>query len=326
MTIKIFKNKDGKLTEIEKVVKDQPWDHEKEIQTLVQNNVQVIFPELEFVDDEFSVETNVDRLRPDSICFNKEARCFVIIEYKKLKHGGAIDQAMAYLDLLDTNKDKFISLYHEKKQVLLDPNDINWEETKVKIISPQYTPHQLRAAKRTTEPIEFWLIGKYEGHTTFQMLHEQKKQEYKKTERQYISTTGEYSEEDYLAGKYYPSHKSAIPTEEGIRLFKIIKNKILERYPDLEVKQRSKYVGFYSTIDGSSVCSITVAKDWLDLGYATSEKNVFQKSEFVRYMVYENGKTIGFWGLGNYKSRINNESDIEKSILLIQKVYDIKVK
>ncbi len=326
MTIKIFKNKDGKLTEIEKVDKDQPWDYEKEIQTLVQNNVGVIFPELEFVDDEFSIETDVGRLRPDSICFNKEARCFVIIEYKKLKHGGAIDQAMAYLDLLDNNKEKFISLYHEKKQELLDPNDINWEETKVKIVSPDFTPHQLGAARRTTEPIEFWLIGKYEGHTTLQMLHEQKKQVYQKTERQYISTTGEYSEEDYLAGKYYPSHKSAIPTEEGIRLFKIMKNKILERYPDLEVKQRSKYVGFYSTKDGSTVCSITVAKDWLDLGYATSEKDVLQESEFVRCMVKENGKPIGFWGLGNYKSRINNELDIEKAIPLIQKVYDIKMK
>ena len=127
MTIKIFKNKDGKLIEIEKIDKDQPWDYEREIQTLVQNNVGVIFPELEFVDDEFSIETDVGRLRPDSICFNKEARCFVIIEYKKLKHGGAIDQAMAYLDLLDNNKEKFISLYHEKKQELLDPNDINWE-------------------------------------------------------------------------------------------------------------------------------------------------------------------------------------------------------
>ena len=326
MTIKIFKNKDGKLTEIEKVDKDQPWDYEREIQDLIQNNVEVIFPELEFVDDEFTVVTDVDKLRPDSICFNKEARCFVIIEYKKLKHGGAIDQAMAYLDLLDENKDKFISLYHEKKQELLDPNDINWEETKVKIISPEFTSHQLRAAKRTTEPIEFWTIGKYDGHTTFEMLHEQKKKPHEKIERQYISTSGEYSEEEYLAGKYYPSHKSAIPTEEGIRLFKIMKNKILERYSDLEAKQRSKYVGFYSIKDGSSVCSITVAKDRLDLGYATSEKDFFLESDFVRYMIKENGKPIGFWGLGNYVSRINNESDIEQAIQLLQKVYDIKVK
>ena len=105
-----------------------------------------------------------------------------------------------------------------------------------------------------------------------------------------------------------------------------MKNKILERYSDLEAKQRSKYVGFYSIKDGSSVCSITVAKDRLDLGYATSEKNFFLESDFVRYMIKENGKPIGFWGLGNYVSRINNELDIEQAIQLLQKVYDIKVK
>jgi len=326
MTFKIFKNNDGKLTEIEKIDKKEPWDYEKEIQTLVQNNVEVIFPELEFVDDEFTVVTDVDKLRPDSICFNKEAKCFEIIEYKKLKHGGVIDQAMAYLDLLDENKDKFISLYHRKKKELLDSNDINWEETKVKIISPDFTPHQLRAAKRTTEPIEFWLIGKYHGHTTLQMLHEQKKQAYQKTERQYITPSGEYTEEDYLAGKYYPRHKSAIPTEEGIKLFKMMKNKILERYPDLEVKQRSKYAGFYSTKDGSSLCSITVNKSYLDFGYATSQKGVLPESDFVRHMVKENGEKLGFWGLGSYLSRIKNESDIEKTIQLLQKVYDIKMK
>jgi len=327
MTIKIFKNKDGKLTEIEKVDRDQPWDYEKEIQTLVQNNVEIIFPELEFVDDEFTIATDVDKLRPDSICFNKEARCFVIIEYKKLKHGGAIDQAMAYLDLLDENKDKFISLYHEKKQELLDPNDINWEETKVKIISPEFTPHQLRAAKRTTEPIEFWTIGKYDGHTTLQMLHEQKKKLPEKTERQYISTSGERSEEDYLAGKYYKLHnKSATPTEEGIRLFKIMKNKILEKYPDLEVKQRSVYAGFYSTNDGSSICSISAIRNYLDFGYAAREKDILPISDFVEYMVKENGKIRGFWGLGGYKSKINNESEIDRAIQLLQKVYDVKAK
>lgn len=322
MTIKIFKNKEGKLTEFEKVDKEKPWDFEKEIETLVANNVGTIFPELEFITNQLTL----DGLIPDSVCFNNESNCFEIIEYKRLKHGGAIDQAMAYLDLLDENKDKFISLYHEKKKKLLDSKNINWEETKVKIIAPAFTAHQLRAAKRTTEPIEFWVIERYNDAVTLRMLHEQKKHRGKKTERQMIVPTGEYSEEDYLAGKYYIHHKSAIPTEAGIKLFKMMKNKILEKYPDLEVRQRSKYVGFYSTKDGSSVCSITVSKSRLDFGYATTKKGVIPESDFVRYMVKENGKKRGFWGLGDYLSRINNESDIEKAIQLLQKVYDIKVK
>ncbi len=319
MTIKIFDNKSGKLTEIEKIDKKEPWDFEKEIQILVQNNVGIIFRELEFVSDEFTV----DELRPDSVCFNKESNCFVIIEYKKLKHGGAIDQAMAYLDLLDENKDKFISLYHEKKKELLDSKYINWEETKVIIISPDFTPHQLRAAKRTTEPIEFWLIERYDDTITLRMLHEKKKQVKKKTEKPRIVTSEEYSEEDYLAGEYF---NNTVPNENAKKLFKIMKEKILETFSDLEVKQRSKYAGFYSIKDGSAICTIEVTRNGLKVCYSTTKKDAIPKSEFVRYMRKENGEKTGHWGVGDYMSKIENESEIDKAIPLIEKVYQMKVK
>ena len=319
MTIKIFKHKEGKLTEIEKVEKDQPWDFEKEIQTLVEKNVDTIFPELEFVESEYMLEN----FRIDSVCFNKETKSFVIIEYKKLKHGGAIDQGMAYLDLLENNKEEFISLYHEKKNELLDPKWVNWDETKVIIISPDFTQHQLRAAKRTGEPIEFWLIERYNDAITLRMLHEKVKPVKKKIERQEFTPVGGYSEEDYLAGKYY---NDAIPNEEAKRLFKIMKERILETFADLEVKQKSKYAGFYSTKDGSAVTTVEITRTGLKVCYGTTKKDVIPKSDFVRIMIREDGKKIGHWGAGDYLSKIENESDIEKAIPLIEKVYQLKVK
>lgn len=319
MVFKIFKSNSDKLTEIKEKEGSKPFKDEKEMQKLVEKNVDTIFPGVEFVESEFSLL----ELRIDTVCFNKETNSFVIIEYKNDKHGGVIDQGMAYLDLLETNREAFLLLYQKQKKELLE--EVNWEETKIIIIAPEYTPHQLRASSRTKDPIELWKIKRFQDETyTLEKIHDKEKR--KKAYKQDTSIIGDYSEEDYLAGKYYPLHKSIIPTEEGRKLFKKMKNRILEVYPNLESQQRSKYVGFYSINDGSSVCSITVAKSYLDLGYATSEKNIFEESDFVRYMIKPDGKKTNFWGLGNYLSRIHNESDIEKAIQLLQKVYDIKVK
>lgn len=319
MTIKIFKHKEGKLTEIEKVDEEQPWDFEKEIQTLVEQNVGTIFPELEFVDTEYILEN----FRIDSVCFNKETNSFVIIEYKKLKHGGAIDQGMAYLDLLEDNKDEFISLYNTKKGILLDTRDVNWDEAKVIIISPDYTQHQLRAAKRTREALEFWLIERYNDAITLRMLHEKVKPVKRKVERIGFTPTGGYSEEDYLDGKYF---RNKTPNEDARRLFKKIKGRILETFPELEAKQKSKYMGFYSTKDGSTVCTVEITTKGLKVCYGTTKKDFLPKSDFIRYMVGEDGKKIGHWGVGDYLSVIEREEEIEKTIPLIEKVYNLKVK
>jgi len=78
MAIKIFQNKSKGLTEIKEIGGKKAFDYEKMIQTLVEKNIETIFPELEFVFTEFPL----DELRIDSVAFNKESNSFVILEYK----------------------------------------------------------------------------------------------------------------------------------------------------------------------------------------------------------------------------------------------------
>jgi predicted transport protein len=321
VVIKIFQNKSKGLSEINEIGGKKPFDYEKMIQTLVEKNIETIFPELEFVFTEFPL----DELRIDSVAFNKESNSFVILEYKNIKHGGVIDQGMAYLDLLEDKREAFVLLYNNEKRKSLKMDDVEWDESKVIIIATEFTPHQLRSANRTKDPIELYQIARFEdGIITLQKIQKNNDTNIKsKSKTKQIVRLGEYSEEDYLAGKYY---SYSPPTEIGKKLFKIIKNKILDAYPDLEVKQKSKYVGFYSLKDGSAVCTIVVVKNKMELCYSIRTKDALPKSNFVRYMVRQNGKKIGHWGLGDYMSKIINEKDIEKSIPLIGKVYDIKVK
>jgi len=149
---KIFKSNADGLTEITEKNENKVFDYEKDLQNLIEKNVNTIFPELEFISSEFPLR----ELRVDSVCFNNQTNSFTIIEYKNIKHGGVLDQAMAYLDLLEKNRNDFIVLYEQQKDKML--KNPNWKEIKVIVISPEYTPHQLRASDRTKDPIEFYQI------------------------------------------------------------------------------------------------------------------------------------------------------------------------
>ena len=43
-------------------------------------------------------------------------------------------------------------------------------------------------------------------------------------------------------------------------------------------------------------------------------------------MVRKDGKKIGHFGIGDFQSEIKNESDIDKAMPLIEKVYHLKVR
>src|SRR5215212_6540887 len=98
--------KDNKLSQIDEV----SFNLEKDIQKIVENNIQSLFS-LEFVASEFFL----DGLRIDTLGFDNESRSFVIIEYKKDRNFTVIDQGYAYLALLLSNKADFVLLYNENR-------------------------------------------------------------------------------------------------------------------------------------------------------------------------------------------------------------------
>lgn len=79
---------------------------EKEIQTLVENNLEVLF-NLQFVKSEFSIKN----FRIDTLAFDTENKSFVVIEYKKGSNFSVIDQGYTYMSLMLNNKADFILEY-----------------------------------------------------------------------------------------------------------------------------------------------------------------------------------------------------------------------
>ena len=90
-------------------------------------------------------------------------------------------------------------------------------------------------------------------------------------------------------------------------------------FENLEFKQKKQYGGFYSTQDGSSICTLVANKGKLNLYYSTTKKDLIPLSDFVR------DESKGHWGLGNFGSEIRNEEDIQKSLQYIRIIHSAKI-
>jgi len=317
--MKVFQIKDEKFTEFKKIGGIKEFEYERVLQNLVERNLDVIFPSFEFLTTEFQI----DNLRPDSVAFDNDRRAFVIIEYKNVKHKGVVDQGMSYYLLLKEKKESFILLYRKVKGKLLDiENDVNWDEARVIFFSPDFTVHQKRAGQSMDLPIELYEVSRYENNIIGLNKIESEKEISTSDKSQHgpIIRLEEYSEEDYLAGKYSRSGKKNI--EPQIRkIWFDLKNKILDKFEDLEFKQKKKYAGIYSKTNGSAICTFSAINTLIRLQYSVKKNDgVISESDFVKDV-----SSIGHWGLGDFQSELMNENDVEKAMENIEKVYSFKM-
>ena len=301
MATRLFRG-EGKVKEIKAI----GFDKESALHTLIQNNLGDILPGHNVLAGEFEL----GGLRIDTVAFNEDIRSFVIIEYKNIAQGGAIDQGMAYLQLLDERRADFFERYQQVTHKPLKVADIAWEETRVVIIAPRFTKHQLYAAKRTKDPIELYQITKYEdGIIALEKVAERALQEGEGGRR--------YGEETHLAKA----------SDETKRLYGELKNKIAENiHEDIDIRPTKIYIKICSTKNDAILCTVAMTKNELNLCYATKELDVGDGDkkageEFVKRMVKDDGEPIGKAGLGLYMSKISSMGDVARAMRYVKEVY-----
>ena len=106
-------NSNSKL-EILNQIKEIPFQLERQIQHLVEANLNTLLG-LEFVKSEFTISGSVQRLRIDTLAFDRKNKAFVIIEYKQDKNFSVVDQGYAYLSAMLNNKADFILEYNDAR-------------------------------------------------------------------------------------------------------------------------------------------------------------------------------------------------------------------
>lgn len=151
-------SKNGDLIQIT----EKNFSLEKDIQKIVEMNIDTIFG-LKFIASEYTL----NNLRIDSLGFDTETNSFVIIEYKKDRNFSVIDQGYAYLPLLLNNKAEFILLYNEnnKDNNMIKKNDVDWSQSRVIFVSPNFTNYQRKAIEFKDLPIELWEVKLYSNNT-----------------------------------------------------------------------------------------------------------------------------------------------------------------
>ena len=154
--MKLFASKNNELKSINEI----PFKLEKEIQSITEKNLELIFG-LEFVESEFSL----NNFRIDSLAFDNKLHSYVIIEYKNTKNFSVIDQGYSYLSLLLNNKAEFVLRYNELMGQNLKKDSVDWSQSRVIFVSPTYTVYQKESINFKDLPIELWEVKQFENNT-----------------------------------------------------------------------------------------------------------------------------------------------------------------
>ena len=131
--MKLFRLNKKNLDEVKQI----PFKLEKDIQSLVEVNVESVF-NLKFIQSELSV----DKYRIDTLCFDLENNSFVIVEYKKGSSYSVVDQGMTYLQLMLNNKADFLLRLSQHKGKVLEMKDVDWSQSRIIFVSQSYNSYQ----------------------------------------------------------------------------------------------------------------------------------------------------------------------------------------
>jgi len=138
-------------------LKTSNFRSEKELQVLVENNLEEIFG-IKFIASEFSTgERHGGRIDTLGLDENNSP---VIIEYKWGEKDNVINQGLFYLDWLVDHKGDF-QIVAEKK--LGKKIKIDWSQPRLILIASSFNKYDKYAINRMSENIELWTYSLYEN-------------------------------------------------------------------------------------------------------------------------------------------------------------------
>ncbi len=298
----IFSIQQDKLARL----KEKNFDLEKEMQKTVELNLKEIF-DLEFVKS----EVVLGNFRMDTLAFDNNSKCFVIIEYKNDKNFSVIDQGYAYLALLLNNKAEFILEYNESKNKNMKRDDVDWSQSRIIFISPQFTLYQRQAVNFKDLPIELWEISKYENNTIlFNQLKSPDVSESITTISQKSDIVQKVSREIKLYTEEY--HFEGIP-DDIKELYGELKGRILNISNEIKIRPRKDYIGF---ITDTNFVDIHLQQHKIKLWVNLKKGELDDPKKLARDVSKK-----GHWGNGDFEIYIQIEDDIDYLMTLIKQSF-----
>lgn len=299
--MKIYTLNNNKLTEVD----EKQYKLESEIQKVFEDNLDTVMG-LTFVRREFTIKNK----RIDTLAYDKQAKAFIIIEYKRDKNVSVVDQGFTYLSLMLENKADFIVEYNEQLKQNLQRTDVDWTQTRVAFVSPSFTENQILATNFKDIAIELWEVKRYENNTI--VINEIKKSRSAESIKPITQQNKElkrvtdeivvYTEEQHLDGI----------DEAIVELYEKYKNAILNLSDGIEIKPQKYYIAFKKD---TNLVDIAIYKKSLKVWINAKLGTLDDGRNLARDV-----KEIGHRGNGDYELNVDNDKDLEYIMSLIKQV------
>ena len=307
--MKLYKIEDKSV----KLVSPSTFKLEKDIQTLVEDNLTELF-QIQFVKSEYSIKN----FRIDTLGYNKETKAFVIIEYKKERNFSVIDQGYTYLSLLLNNKADFVLEYNENCNTILRKDDIDWSQSRVIFISPNFTEYQKHSVNFRDVPFELWEIKRYENNLIGLVEHKTNSEESISTISDDIrSVVSQVSKEVKVYDEEYHFNQNKNRNEKIVELYKQLKERILN-LPDVEVSPKGTYISFRNK---RPFVDVVIYNEGL-YTIINMKKDTLNDPEKLMKDVSDKGH----WGNGDYSTTIYPDTDLDYVMFLINQSYKNQAK
>tara|TARA_Y100001970_G_C14036468_1_gene751357 strand:- start:65 stop:1018 length:954 start_codon:yes stop_codon:yes gene_type:complete len=247
----LYKIKNGSLEEIN----NESFNLEKDIQSLVENNLETLF-NLEFVSTEFTI----GEFRLDTLCYDNDTNSFVIIEYKKGSSYSVIDQGYSYMSVMLNNKSDFILEYNERKDTTLKRDKIDWSQSKIIFISQSFNTYQKNSVNFKDVPFELWEIKKFSNNTI-------SLNQYKSSSKESIKNI-EGGEDTIIKGVnkevklYDEEHHADKVDSKTLELWFNLKQRLLE-FDNVELKYTKYYIRL--VYDNQNLCELKFRKGRMEI-------------------------------------------------------------
>ena len=302
----LYKINDDKLDEIEEV----PFLNELELHKLCEGNLESLFG-LQFVRREFAL----NNFRIDTLAFDYSTKSFVIIEYKNTRNFSVIDQGYAYLSLLVNNKADFILEYNESCNKTLKREDVDWSQSRVIFVSPEFNNYQKESINFRDLPFELWEVKKFNNNTvSFNLIKASKNTESIKV----IETTSEVIKSVNKEIKVYKEENFLNNTSEELRdIYNIIKEYILTLDSNITIKCTGGYISY--RLNNKNIIDIYPMKKQIKIWFNCKWGSIKDYKNLTR-----NVSNIGHWGNGDYEISLTNSEEIEYLFDLIKQVYKLR--
>lgn len=297
----LFKNNKQTLS----VLKEIPFKLEIDLQKIFEANLTEL-TQLTLVKSEFTIKN----YRIDTLAFDKEAKAFVVIEYKRSNSNSVVDQGIAYLNLMLDYMAEFIIEYNERFNKSLLRSEVDWSQTKIMFVSPGFTMNQKQATNFKDLAIELWEVKQFEGEIltvnpikksksapSIKQLQGAEDTELKKV----VNEIKVYTEEDHLHAK----------SEEVKELYEAFKDAILNLANDTDIKPKKQEIGFMR--NGKIFTDICILKGNLKLWINLKKNHLDDPKKLSRDV-----SSIGHWGNGDYEIVIKDTKDLEYIMSLVK--------